>query len=284
MTDAGAGRPAVAATFGVEEEYHVVDALTLALRDSPDLGAAASHGELGPRLQAEIASTQLETATGVCATLAELRTELLAARCEAAYAAESVGAALVVASTHPTASWRDQRLTSKVRYIELFEQWGLLALQQVICGCHVHVSVPDLDTAVAVMDHARPYLPTILALTGSSPFHEGADTGYESYRTMWWSRWPTAGAPEPLGDAAAYTSLVEDLQHAVGQSGPAQQVRERQHRRGRARGGLDAHCVPGGERLQHLRAGQEQRVVGRRQDQHGPTRLSPYLLPHAEQP
>src|SRR5947209_1795978 len=154
MTDAGAGRPAVAATFGVEEEYHVVDALTLALRDSPDLGAAASHGELGPRLQAEIASTQLETATGVCATLAELRTELLAARCEAAYAAESVGAALVVASTHPTASWRDQRLTSKVRYIELFEQWGLLALQQVICGCHVHVSVPDLDTAVAVMDHA----------------------------------------------------------------------------------------------------------------------------------
>src|SRR3954454_12741991 len=214
MVDAGGGRPAVAATFGVEEEYHVVDAATLALRDSPDLGAAASHGELGPRLQAEIASTQLETATAVCTTLTELRTELLAARCEAAQAAESVGAALVAASTHPTASWRDQRLTSRVRYIELFERWGLLALQQVICGCHVHVSVPDLDTAISVMDHARPYLPTLLALTGSSPFTEAVDTGYESYRTIWWSRWPTTGAPEPLGDAASYQATVADLQRA----------------------------------------------------------------------
>src|SRR4051794_28151314 len=98
MVDAGGGRPAVAAAFGVEEEYHVVDAATLALRDSPDLSAAASYGELGPRLQAEIASTQLETATAVCTTLAGLRKELVAARCEAARAADSVGAALVVAS------------------------------------------------------------------------------------------------------------------------------------------------------------------------------------------
>ena len=62
-------------------------------------------------------------------------------------------------------------------------------------GCHVHVGVPDLETAVAVMDRARPYLPVLLAMTGSSPFHGGIDTGYESYRTVWWSRWPVLASP-----------------------------------------------------------------------------------------
>jgi carboxylate-amine ligase len=90
----------------------------------------------------------------------------------------------------------------------------VLALQQVICGCHVHVGVPDLDTAVAIMDHARPYLPVILALTGSSPFHEGVDTGYESYRTQWYARWPITGASEPLSDPETYQRVVAGLQVA----------------------------------------------------------------------
>jgi carboxylate-amine ligase len=75
----------------------------------------------------------------------------------------------------------------------------------------VHVAVPDLDTAVAVMDRARPYLCVLAALTGSSPFHEGLDTGYESYRTVWWSRWPTAGPPERLGHAAGFRAVVAGL-------------------------------------------------------------------------
>ena len=73
----------------------------------------------------------------------------------------------------------------------------------------MHVGVPDLETAVAVMDRARPYLPVLLAMTGSSPFHDGVDTGYESYRTMWWSRWPMTGPPEHLGSAARFRAVVE---------------------------------------------------------------------------
>ena len=82
-------------------------------------------------------------------------------------------------------------------------------MQQDICGCHVHVGVPDLETAVAVMDRARPYLPVLLAMTGSSPFHDGIDTGHDSYRTMWWSRWPMTGPPEYLGSAERFHEVVD---------------------------------------------------------------------------
>lgn len=207
--------PSVGATFGVEEEYHVIDPDTFELRDEPDLTDAALHGRLGPRIHAEIATTQLEAATGVCATVEELRAEIVAGRREALAAAAGIGATVLAASTHPTGSWAEQRLTPRDRYIELYERWGVLALQQgVICGCHVHVGVPDVDTAVAVMDRARPYLPLHLALTGSSPFYEGTDTGYDSYRTQWFSRWPINGPTEPLGDEITYRRVVEGLRRA----------------------------------------------------------------------
>src|SRR5215210_6554956 len=93
----------------------------------------------------------------------------------------------------------------------MVDRWAGLAMQQDICGCHVHVGVPDLDTAVAVMDRVRPYLPVLLALTGSSPFHGGVDTGYESFRTVWWSRWPIGGTPEHVGSADRYRELVDGL-------------------------------------------------------------------------
>ncbi|NHC47005.1 carboxylate-amine ligase [Motilibacter aurantiacus] len=209
----GASTPAqpAGATIGVEEEYHVVDGETLALRDSAELSAAAMQGRMGPRIQAEISTAQLETATPVCHSAGELRSQLAVARRQAAAAAATVGGALLVASTHPSATWEQQRLTARPRYIELFEKWGVLALQQLITGCHVHVAVPSLDTAVAVMDRARPYLPTVLAMTGSSPFFEGTDTGYDSYRTQWFARWPITGPTEPLGSGDEYLRLVEDM-------------------------------------------------------------------------
>ena len=210
----GRAQPPVGSTLGLEEEYHVLDAETFALHDDDALVAAAAEGRFGSRVHAEIATTQLEIATAVCGSLDELREELAASRREAAAAAATAGGVIMAASTHPFASWRDQRLTCRPRYLAMLERWGVLALQQVICGCHVHVSVPDLDSAVAIMDHARPYLSVLLAMTGSSPFHEGIDTGYDSYRTEWFARWPVAGPAEPLGDTATYLSLVQRLKAA----------------------------------------------------------------------
>jgi YbdK family carboxylate-amine ligase len=217
VTGPGAGRPAApdpspaGATVGVEEEFHLVDPDTLALTPAPEVASAALAGTAGAHVHAEIATTQLETATGVCTTLAQLRAQLVTTRTEVAAAAARSGLVALAASTHPFGSWRDQPMTADPRYDEMVTRWAVLARQQDICGCHVHVGVPDLATAVAVMDRARPYLPVLLAMTGSSPFHDGVDTGYESWRTQWWGRWPNAGPPEPLGTVQRYRELVDAL-------------------------------------------------------------------------
>ena len=201
----------VARTFGVEEEFHLVDPGTLALTPGTRVVAAALAGEAGEHVHPEIVSTQLETSTPVCTTLAELRDRLAATRAEAVAAAARDGLAVLAASTHPFGTWREQRLTAAPRYRAMVRRWAALADRQDICGCHVHVGVPDVDTAVAVMDRVRPYLPVLLAMTGSSPFHDGADTGYESWRTVWWSHWPNAGPPEPMGSAQRFGDVVDGL-------------------------------------------------------------------------
>jgi carboxylate-amine ligase len=199
------------ATFGVEEEFHLVDTETLALTGDHVLAAAAMSGSAGGRVHAEIATSQLETATGICSSLEELRAELRRARAEAAGAAGRAGLGLLAASTHPFGSWRDQEMTRCARYDALVERYAVLPFQQDICGCHVHVGVADLETAVAVMDRARPYLPVLLALTGSSPFHDGIDTGYDSYRTQWFARWPITGTPDRLGSADRFRAVVAGM-------------------------------------------------------------------------
>ncbi|MCW2634266.1 MAG: putative Carboxylate-amine ligase [Blastococcus sp.] len=204
-------RVAPGTTFGVEEEFHLVDPVTFALAPSPELAAAVLRHEAGLRIHAEITTTQLETASGICTSLDGLRAELLETRAEASAAAAGAGVRILPASTHPFDGWQEQVLTPAPRYEAMVQRWGGLALRQDICGCHVHVGVPDLETAVAVMDRARPYLPVLLAMTGSSPFHDGVDTGYDSYRTLWWARWPNTGVPEYLGSAERFSEVVAGM-------------------------------------------------------------------------
>jgi YbdK family carboxylate-amine ligase len=203
--------PPAGTTFGVEEEFHLVDPATYRLTRSPELATAVLRGESGRHLHAEITTTQLESATDICTSLPQLRAELVTTRAEAAGAAARAGVRILAASTHPFDSWHQQDITPAPRYEAMVDRWAGLAVQQDIVGCHVHVGVPDLDTAVAVMDRARPYLPVLLSMTGSSPFHDGVDTGHHSYRTMWWSRWPTTGPPEYLGSAERFQEVVAGL-------------------------------------------------------------------------
>ncbi|WP_369259036.1 carboxylate-amine ligase [Geodermatophilus amargosae] len=201
----------VGRTLGVEEEFHLVDPDTMEMTPGPRASSAALAGDAGERVHPEIATTQLEIATGICTSLEQVRAELVAARGEAAAAAERDGLLLLPASTHPWNSWHTMPVTPGERYEAMVDRWAGLARQQDICGCHVHVGVPDLDTAVAVLDRTRPYIPVLLAMTCSSPFHDGVDTGYESWRTLWWTRFPHAGAPEPLGDADGYRRVLAGL-------------------------------------------------------------------------
>lgn len=196
-------------TVGVEEEYHLVDAETLALRSISEVEDATE--EQTDEFSAEISTAQLEVATPVCSTLEEVRAELVRLRTSASEAAAAGGCRILAMATHPFASWEEQRLSAGSRYVGLFERWGLLALQQLITGCHVHVAIDDPDMTIAVLDRVRPWLPALVALSASSPFWEGRDTGYASYRTVWFDRWPTSGAPGTLGSRAAYDDLVAQL-------------------------------------------------------------------------
>ena len=200
----------VGATIGVEEEYHLVDAETMGLADAPDVVPEAI-ALLGSRAQGEISTSQLEVATSVLTTLVDVRRELAELRRMADTAAQRHGCRILPAGTHAFGTWRDQRRTPDSRYAQLEDRFGLLALQQLIAGTHVHVGVPDGELAVQVLDRLRPDLPVLLALSGSSPYWEGIDTGFASYRTQWYARFPVTGSPEVLGDRATYDRLVADL-------------------------------------------------------------------------
>ena len=196
-------------TVGVEEEYHLVDAETMALHSAPEVVDEAK--DTMDDASSEISTSQLEVATPICSSLAEVRAELTRLRCEAGEVAARKGCRILAMATHPFSSWEDQRLSPGERYLDLFERWGMLALQQLITGCHVHVAIDDPDVTIGVLDRVRPWLPVLAAMTSSSPFWEGRDTGYASYRTMWFDRWPTAGLPATLGSRAAFDALVADL-------------------------------------------------------------------------
>ncbi|GIF06809.1 carboxylate-amine ligase [Actinoplanes siamensis] len=195
-------------TIGVEEEYHLVGTDTFALCGDAEMVEAA---RAVPGVDAEIGTAQLEVATPVCTGLAGIRSHLVGLRVAASAAIGRNGCRLLAAGTHPFGSWRQQRMTPRPRYVALLERWGVLALQLNISGCHVHVGVPDPDLRAAVSDHCRPWLPALLALTASSPFWEGVDTGYASYRSQWYARWPIAGPPPVLGDDAGFRRHVERL-------------------------------------------------------------------------
>ena len=153
----------------------------------------------------------VETNTPVCTTLAEVRQALRRARRALVEAAEREGLAIAAAGTHPFSSWADQEVTDKTRYHNLAADYRQVFREEVVFGCHVHVGFDDREAAVQAMNRVRPWLPVLLALSANSPFWVGADTGYASFRTEVWNRWPTAGMPQAFDSRAEYDRLVETL-------------------------------------------------------------------------
>lgn len=202
-------------TMGVEEEYLVVelDSGRLVPRAAEVLQEASTV--LGEEVTPELNRCQVEVATPVCSTRQEVEDHLRRLRLALQTSASSHRLGILAASTHPSSSWKDQRVDEdQARFRRLREQYGITADRQVIVGCHVHVGIDDPDLVVAAMDRVRPWLPVLLALSANSPFWEGRDTGYASYRTEVWRAWPTSGCPPQLGCRQEYESVVSDLQAA----------------------------------------------------------------------
>lgn len=198
-------------TVGVEEEYLLVDAATGDLRPRAPAVLPGASEALGDQVQPELSMSQIEVGTAVCHTLDEVRAELVRLRAEVIDAAAQAGSLVVASGSHPFGDWRTQATTPKGRYLELNHTFRLLAWELLICGCHVHVCVEDPEDAIRVIDRCRPWLPTLLALTGNSPFWQATDSGYCSYRTQIFDRIPVAGAPPALGSRSEYDRLVEEL-------------------------------------------------------------------------
>jgi carboxylate-amine ligase len=195
-------------TLGVEEELHLID------RESGQLAPRAP--QLLSRLpaanfSAELQRTTVETNTPVCESLAELRDSIWSLRRQLVAEATELGLGVAAVGTAASSNLTDFELTASGRFGRMQEEYRQLVDEQLICGTQVHVGVDDADLAVDVTQRVSRDLPLLLALSASSPFWRGADTGYSSIRTIIWQRWPTSGTTGPLSSAADYADLVEDL-------------------------------------------------------------------------
>lgn len=195
-----------APSVGVEEEFLLVDPHTgePVPRNSEVAHRAARHDV---ELQLELTTCQVETATEAAHTSSQLRQDLTRLRRAAADAAQEAGATLLAVGLPPTVPHAFP-ITDSPRYRAIAERFGMIASEQGICGCHVHVEVPDRDAAIDVGNRLRPWLPLLLALTANSAVYRNSDSGHASWRSVLWGRWPSAGPPPFFESVEHYDAMV----------------------------------------------------------------------------
>ncbi|MFH8770085.1 glutamate--cysteine ligase [Streptomyces sp. NPDC017958] len=198
-------------TVGVEEELLLVDPDS---GEPKPLSAAvlvrAAQDDPGQDVfQKELFGQMLEFATHPQADMADLGAEIVRCRKEASRLAGEIGCAVAALATYPMPV--TPSLTVHERYQWMAGRYGMTTQDQLVCGCHAHVSVESDEEGVAVLDRIRPWLPVLLALSANSPFWQGRDTGYVSYRGRVVRRWPQAGPNELFGSAERYHRLVRDM-------------------------------------------------------------------------
>jgi carboxylate-amine ligase len=196
-------------SVGVEEEFLLVRGPVPRLStQGEDVVERADQLDEDAQFEHEFKRAQAELASPPTRSLPDLRAELRKLRAEMATAARTEGERLVASASSPL---RDRpRTTDNERYRRMNAQFGLLAREQLTCGMHVHVSV-EPDEGLVALDGIRPWLAVLTALSANSPLHRGRDTGYASYRTVLWGRWPTAGPTASFRDQREYDDLVRDL-------------------------------------------------------------------------
>ena len=204
--------PRPAFSVGIEEEYLIVDRATRDLvRDLPEGLMAKCKDLLGPQVSPEFLRSQIEVGTKVCQTIPEARTDLARLRSTIAMVCNEHDLAPISASTHPVANWSEQLHTDKERYRALAESMGGVARRLVISGMHVHVGIEDPDLRIDLMNQVLYFMPHLLALSTSSPFWGGQDTGLKSYRTSVFRSLPRTGMPDELNDWTDYRRHVDLL-------------------------------------------------------------------------
>jgi glutamate---cysteine ligase / carboxylate-amine ligase len=198
-------------TIGVEEEFQIIDPATCELKSHVSELMAASSPRFGDELKPELHQSIVEMGTNICADVEEVRQEILRTRGLLVSTADRVGLHVAAAGTHPFSSWIDQVISPGERYQMIVEELQQLARSLLIFGMHVHVAMPDKSTTIDMMNQVRYFLPHILALSTSSPFWMGRNTGLKSYRTAIFRRFPRTGVPDHFGSWGDFESFVQLL-------------------------------------------------------------------------
>ena len=202
-------------TLGIEEEYLLVDRETRGLViDPPETLMAEAEDKLGGQVTSELLRSQIEVGTRVCANIQEAHEDLVRLRRNVIEVANNHGLAPIAASTHPFSEWTAQKHTEKDRYDQLTDEMQGAARRLVICGMHVHVGIDDDELRIDLMNQMSYFLPHLLALSCSSPFWLGRDTGLKSYRLTIFDALPRTGIPERFASWAEYERHVGILQNA----------------------------------------------------------------------
>lgn len=198
-------------TIGVEEEYLLVDKDSLDLAAAPEDMMSACKAELEGQVSPEFLNCQIEIGTTVCRNAAEARTDLKRLRATVARVAGDYNLAPIAASCHPFSEWRKQHHTDKQRYNELRDDLAGVVRRMLICGMHVHVGIANADQRIDLMNQLKYFLPHLLALSCSSPFWQGEDTGLSCYRLTVFDNLPRTGLPPRVDGWGEYERSVEAM-------------------------------------------------------------------------
>jgi len=199
-------------TIGIEEEYLLVDKESRGLVVDPPKSLIGECAELcGSQVTSELLRSQIEIGTKVCRNVQEVREDLARLRSNIIEVAGRHGIAPIAASTHPFSKWTEQKHTQKERYDELTHEMQGAARRLVICGMHVHVGIDDDELRIDLMNQLAYFLPHLLAMSCSSPFWGGHDTGLKSYRLTIFDALPRTGLPERFASWSEYQRHVQIL-------------------------------------------------------------------------
>ncbi|UZD92355.1 carboxylate-amine ligase [Cognatishimia activa] len=198
-------------TIGVEEEYLLVDKDSFDLAPAPAALMEECQAELQGQVSPEFLDCQIEIGTTVCQTVGDAREDLKRLRSTVARVAAKHNLAPIASSCHPFSDWRRQRHTDKDRYNQLSNTLGGVARRMLICGMHVHVGIESREMRIDIMNQLSYFLPHLLALSGSSPFWQGDDTGLSCYRLTVFDNLPRTGLPQVMDSWGQWERSVEAL-------------------------------------------------------------------------
>ncbi len=198
-------------TLGIEEEFQIVDPETRELKSHVSEILEEGKLILGEKLKPEMIQSMIEVGTGICHNIQEAREDITKLRCIISGLARKKNLEIVAASTHPFSKWSDQLIFDDERYAFLVEELQMVARSLLIFGLHVHVGIEDKDRQIHLMNASRYFLPHVLAMTTSSPFWLGHNTGLKSYRSEVFKKFPRTDIPDHFDSAASYQSYVDLL-------------------------------------------------------------------------